>query len=460
MKKRSLVWFFRSLVAVAVVICLPPRAWAQVGGGDARAAFSQAYAAYTAAIEAGDHASALTAAKRAYENGSAHFGRVNDNTGALAMNYGNTLALSGADNAAAAEVFREADAIYEELHGASSLQRLEALLALASVQETLEDRLASINAALSMHRAVLPDEHIAYARLQSHGGELLASVWNGTDEARRMLEDALNTLEEEYGADSPELFPTLLALATNAPASEAPGRRQLALFERTVEIARTTDSDEDVADLELEIAYRLGRQFRGYEDAMPYARSALGVYERLFGADHPKTALATLTLGQAFVATGDSEQGESTVAKATQFYEGKPEYASNLIRARQLLMSVYAARGDEERYTEQLMEVGRLSEGLPTPVEYLPIVKAAPVYPVEAARCGADGYVMVQYTVDEQGQVRDPVVVQSDNTCGGVGVFDQAAITSTLKYRYLPRFENGVAVSVPGVTTRIIFEIL
>jgi protein TonB len=93
-------------------------------------------------------------------------------------------------------------------------------------------------------------------------------------------------------------------------------------------------------------------------------------------------------------------------------------------------------------------------------VEYLPIVKAAPVYPVEAARCGADGYVIVQYTVDAQGRVRDPVVVQSDNTCGRVGVFDQAAITSALKYRYIPRFENGVAVSVPGVTTRIIFEIL
>lgn len=42
---------------------------------------------------------------------------------------------------------------------------------------------------------------------------------------------------------------------------------------------------------------------------MPYVSSALGSYDRLFGTDHPKTALATLTLGQALIATGDDEQG-------------------------------------------------------------------------------------------------------------------------------------------------------
>lgn len=93
--KRSVAWFHRPLLSVAVVICLFASTWAQSVDGEAQEAFSEAYAAYTSALEAGDHESALAAAKRAYESGSAYFGRVNGNTGALAMDYGNMLARSG-----------------------------------------------------------------------------------------------------------------------------------------------------------------------------------------------------------------------------------------------------------------------------------------------------------------------------------------------------------------------------
>lgn len=88
------------------------------------------------------------------------------------------------------------------------------------------------------------------------------------------------------------------------------------------------------------------------------------------------------------------------------------------------------------------------------PDEYLPIVKVAPIYPPRAAARGLEGYVVVQYTVNATGSTQDAVVLESSST-----LFERAALESALKYKYKPRIENGVPVSVPGVTTKIIFAL-
>lgn len=86
--------------------------------------------------------------------------------------------------------------------------------------------------------------------------------------------------------------------------------------------------------------------------------------------------------------------------------------------------------------------------------EYLPIVKVAPVYPSRALSRGLEGYVIVEYTVTTTGSVRDPHVVDSSNS-----LFERAAVESALKYKYKPRVIDGEAVEVPGVQTRITFEL-
>lgn len=462
MIKRSVRSFFHTLVSVAVIVYPFASASAQSQAEDPYRAFSEAYAAYTSAIDAGDDASALPAAKRAYQQGLAHFGRVNGNTGALAMNYANMLALAGTDSALAAEMFREADGIYEELYGASSLQRVQALQALASVQETYDEKLASINASLIMHRAVFPDDDIAYARLQSYSGELLAGAKLGSAEAKELLSEALDVLEEELGEDSLELVSTLFALGSCSTTRGATlGHQQLGYFNRALEIVRAAEPDnsEAIADFELRIGGELTRHTGGYREALPYVRSALEKFEQLFGANHPKTALATLTLGVAFVATKDGERAIVNAKKAIEFYSRNPTYTQHLIRAHQILLTVYDGQGNDELFSKQLIETGRQLRELIDPADYLPLYKHAPAYPLEAASRGAQGYVVVEYTVDEEGRTRDLAIVESGSERGRGEMFHEAALASVRKYRYIPRFRNGAAVSVPGVRTTIRFEI-
>lgn len=86
--------------------------------------------------------------------------------------------------------------------------------------------------------------------------------------------------------------------------------------------------------------------------------------------------------------------------------------------------------------------------------DYLPIVRVAPVYPARALSRGLEGYVDMSFTVTTTGTVRDPVVLFSTSS-----LFERAATRAVLKFKYKPRVVDGVPVDVPGVKTRISFQI-
>lgn len=87
--------------------------------------------------------------------------------------------------------------------------------------------------------------------------------------------------------------------------------------------------------------------------------------------------------------------------------------------------------------------------------EYLPIVKVQPVYPRRALQRGIEGYVIVEFTVDRTGAVRDPIVIEAEPE----GLFDRAAMDAARKFKYKPRVVNGEPTEVSGVQNRISFEL-
>jgi protein TonB len=86
--------------------------------------------------------------------------------------------------------------------------------------------------------------------------------------------------------------------------------------------------------------------------------------------------------------------------------------------------------------------------------DYLPIVRVAPVYPARALSRGLEGHVDLSFTVTTAGTVRDPIILFSTSS-----LFERAATRAVLKFKYKPRVVDGVPVDVPGVKTRITFQI-
>jgi len=84
-----------------------------------------------------------------------------------------------------------------------------------------------------------------------------------------------------------------------------------------------------------------------------------------------------------------------------------------------------------------------------------PLATPEPVYPPEAFRAGIEGWVEVEYTVNERGNTGDIVVVAAEPS----GVFDAAATGAVAAWRYRPRIVNGQPVAQrTSVTLRFSVE--
>lgn len=87
--------------------------------------------------------------------------------------------------------------------------------------------------------------------------------------------------------------------------------------------------------------------------------------------------------------------------------------------------------------------------------EYLPLNKVQPDYPRRALQRGIEGYVIVEFTVTENGKVEDPFVYKAEPP----GIFDRAALQAALKFSYRPRVVDGIPIRVNGVRNKITFEL-
>ncbi len=84
-----------------------------------------------------------------------------------------------------------------------------------------------------------------------------------------------------------------------------------------------------------------------------------------------------------------------------------------------------------------------------------PLHRPDPKYPRRAARGGREGFVTLRFTILATGSVTNIEVVDADPR----GYFEQAAQEAVSQWRYAPCEWNGVKVPVPGVLTRLKFEL-
>jgi protein TonB len=87
--------------------------------------------------------------------------------------------------------------------------------------------------------------------------------------------------------------------------------------------------------------------------------------------------------------------------------------------------------------------------------DVVPLVRVDPQYPLQAARRGIEGWVVVRFTISAAGTVKDAVVTASDPR----SIFDKAVLQAVSKWKYNPKIENGAPVERTGVTVRLDFDL-
>jgi|SaaInlV_125m_DNA_1040241.scaffolds.fasta_scaffold136399_1 TonB family protein len=78
-----------------------------------------------------------------------------------------------------------------------------------------------------------------------------------------------------------------------------------------------------------------------------------------------------------------------------------------------------------------------------------------PRYPAGAKELGLEGRVMINYDVDERGQVVNARVVSSSPA----GVFDQAALQAVSSWRFNPMQVGGVVKESKNLLSEVVFSL-
>lgn len=81
--------------------------------------------------------------------------------------------------------------------------------------------------------------------------------------------------------------------------------------------------------------------------------------------------------------------------------------------------------------------------------DFLPLVAIAPQYPERARSRDIEGWCLVSFTVDGQGNVVEDSIVVLD--AEPPDIFNRASIRAAARFRFQPRVRDGVGVAVPDV---------
>ena len=100
-------------------------------------------------------------------------------------------------------------------------------------------------------------------------------------------------------------------------------------------------------------------------------------------------------------------------------------------------------------------DLASLNLNAPVDGDTLAIVRVLPRYPSRALSRGIEGWVLMEFAIDELGLAVNPVVIESEPP----GIFDRAALSAVKRWKYRPMIEDGRPRMRPGVRQLISFEI-
>ena len=226
-------------------------------------------------------------------------------------------------------------------------------------------------------------------------------------------------------------------------------------LERAIRVAEKKAKDH-VSRASGDLFVTMSRAANSKRKTKKLLKAAVDIYSLALGQN---SGLTLWTRAQA--ARQESEKKNARVLlEILPLFKEDNESLQFKAAAQQQLSVLFLKQGNDNQSLEQniaayetLKELGIQREF--NAMDYTPVIKENPTYPTAAARNGVSGYVILEYAVTKTGAVEDISVIDSKPT----GIFDEAAIEAAQKYRYMPRIVDGKPIDVPGVKTRITFEI-
>ena len=238
------------------------------------------------------------------------------------------------------------------------------------------------------------------------------------------------------------------------------------LTRKILTIANKSDMTElEIADLEYYIS-RLKNTFKYRKTMRPILEHAYKVLLKERGPDHLKAGVILLLLAEHEALEkrpyiNDLERLQAQYEKPLPKVEAKYLEALRIFKkngekgkasantAKRMLAQLYY----DQHQSEKAKKYHQTSPTLKTREQknhLFPIVRVPPQYPTLAIQNNLEGIVLLEFTVDKQGNTKDILVIETSHI-----IFKNTAIRAVSNYKYKPIIVDGEPVEVNGVRVTI-----
>ena len=275
------------------------------------------------------------------------------------------------------------------------------------------------------------------------------------EEARELLQDAVKRYEKLYGKDSAEIIDPLMDLAANSAGIGTLGKAR-SLYNRALKLAETHYAGEALVEGQIRLEMgKIALQEAAAREALRHLNRARELFAQIKQPGiKTKMAEVDFYIGKFMMAKQDYKKAEQSLLSSLAVYEEIAPNNQVTMSNHAFLIRVYEEQGKSDEATKHCRAIGSKSPRK-LDQDYDPIYQVSPIYPQSAQRSGSEGYAIVELTVDKNGFVKKPTIVERKGHKG----FEKASLDAATKFRYAPRYENGKAVDTNGVRYRFTYNL-
>ncbi|MEO6823281.1 MAG: TonB family protein [Nitrosospira sp.] len=227
--------------------------------------------------------------------------------------------------------------------------------------------------------------------------------------------------------------------------------RAEAVAQQSLQIAENTLRAGPIIAVSLDNFALLYQRQKQYRKAEPFFIRSLEIREKVLGPFHPAVALSLSNLGSFYQAQGMLDRAEPMLQRSATIQENalEPDYSAwaksveslieiyrlanqpeKILKREQELMIV-KARSNLEGEDKEPSTTRTANDDAPLPLEIL--VEIDPRESDELRERGIKGRVLAKSRITHDGQLRDPVIIESSDPA-----LEKAVIEAILKHRFKP----------------------
>ena len=299
-------------------------------------------------------------------------------------------------------------------------------------------------------------DHINTVNLALNWVNSYASHSRGHISPENMIENNFSNFEKAT-ADKPE---TLLEInlaygkyfVTHIERNK--NKKSLRYFSKAMKILRKhfPENEGAFAQTSLDIGRAL---FSNYNipKTETYLKQARDIYSKYPEKQKNSLAVTNFWLAKSYLSSKKYGKAAEAMSQALKTMDDIAPSGQFALSGHTFMAVILEIQGKRDEATKHLQIISK-SQPIDVNRELLPLVRHEPRYPRYAQESGTQGHVTLEFTVDEEGFVKNPVAIDGKN----IKKFKKAAMEAVVKFRYAPRVVNGQPVSTEKVKTTFTFQ--